>query len=123
MSQQKIANLFLRLGVGFAFLYPPIDALWNPDSWVGYFPRFVHDAAQQAGISDILLLHSFGVFEVILAIWILSGWKVFWPALAAAAMLCTIVITNPSQFEVLFRDLSLAAAAFALAFFAKKNPI
>lgn len=122
MSQQKIAYLLLRLGVGFAFLYPPIDALFNPDSWLGYFPRFAHAAAQYVGIPDLVLLHSFGAVEVVLALWILSGWRVFWPSLAAAVMLCAIVIFNPSQFEVLFRDLSLAVAALALALFAKKNP-
>lgn len=115
MSQQKIADVLLRLGVGFAFLYPPIDALWNPDSWIGYFPPLVHLAAQHAGVPDLVLLHAFGVLEVVLALWIFSGWKIFWPALAAATLLCAIVITNPSQFEVLFRDLSLAAAALALA--------
>ncbi|MDO8517826.1 MAG: hypothetical protein Q7S26_00845 [bacterium] len=115
MSQQKIANLLLRLSIGFAFLYPPIDALFSPDSWVGYFPPFVYSATQQLGISNLLLLHGFGVVEVVIALWILSGWKIFWPSLTAAALLCAIVIGNPSQFEVLFRDLSLAAAALALA--------
>ena len=116
MHQEKIANVLLRVGVAFAFLYPPIDALQNPDSWLGYFPPFIHTAAQQLGISDLLVLHTFGAVEVVLALWILSGWRIFWPALAGALMLCAIVLFNLSQFEILFRDLSLAAAALALAF-------
>jgi len=116
MNREKIASLVLRIGVAFAFLYPPLNALWNPDSWLGYFPPFVHNLAQQAGLSDLLLLHGFGALEIVLTVWILSGWKVFWPALAAAVMLCVIVVTNLSQFEILFRDLSLAPAALALAF-------
>src|SRR3989344_1907005 len=119
MSQQKIANVLLRFGVAFALLYPPIDSLRNPDSWVGYFPSFVHTTTQNAGIPDLVLLHTFGVFEVILALWILSGWRIFWPSLATAVLLCAIVVFNPSQLEVLFRDLAIAAVALALAFFAR----
>ena len=114
-ARSLFSNLILRVGVAFAFLYPPIDALFNPDSWIGYFPQFVHLATQSFGVPDMLLLHGFGVVEVIIAVWILSGWKIFYPAAAAAALLAAIVVFNLSQFEILFRDLSIAAAAAALA--------
>lgn len=109
------SNLLLRVGVSLAFLYPPFDALANPDSWIGYFPKFVHLAAQPLGVSDLVLLHGFGIIEVVIALWILSGKKIFWPSLAATAMLVAIVVFNLPQFEVLFRDLSIAAASLALA--------
>lgn len=107
----RTANVILRIGAAFAFLYPPIDALFNADSWVGYFPRFL----LASGIPPMVLLQGFGVVEIILALWILSGWKIFWPSLVAAAMLVAIVAFNFSQLEILFRDLSIAAAALALA--------
>lgn len=110
MSASRIADLLLRLSVAFAFLYPPISALRDPSSWIGYLPAFVRGWAP-----DLVLLHSFGVLEVLIALWILSGWKVFYPALLAAAMLGGIVVLNLSEFPVLFRDLSIAAAALALA--------
>lgn len=106
----KAANIILRLGVALAFLYPPFDALQNPDSWIGYFPSFL-----LGKIPDPILLHGFGIIETVIAIWILSGWKIFWPSLAAAAMLVGIVVFNMPQFEIVFRDLSIAAAALALA--------
>ena len=108
--------IVLRIGVAFAFLYPPIDALSNPDSWIGYFPPFVHGY-----VPDLALLHTFGAVEVIIALWILSGWRVFWPASLATLMLLAIVVFDFSQFEVLFRDLSIAAAAASLALFEFKN--
>ncbi|MBI4087823.1 hypothetical protein HY418_00360 [Candidatus Kaiserbacteria bacterium] len=110
MSRTKLATLILRVGVAFAFLFPPIDALANPYTWIGYFPSFVHGIT-----SDLVLLNVFGVVEVIIAIWILSGWRIFWPSAAAAAVLGSIVAFNAPQFEVLFRDLSIAAMASALA--------
>lgn len=110
MKMDRIPNLLLRIGVAFAFLYPPIDALFNPDSWIGYFPKFIHGIAP-----DLVLLHGFGLIEVIIAIWVLSGRKIFWPSLAAGLMITTIVLFNLGNFEILFRDLSIAAMAFALA--------
>lgn len=110
----NVALLVLRVGVAFAFIYPPLNALYNPDSWLGYFPAFLHGV-----VPDLLLLHAFGVVEVVLALWILSGKKIFWPSLTAAAMLVGIVVFNPGNFEVLFRDLSIAAAALALAISAR----
>jgi hypothetical protein len=50
----------------------------------------------------------------VIALWLLSGWKVFWPALAALLMLIGIVYFDRADFQVLFRDLSIAAMALAL---------
>lgn len=115
MTPVAISNLLLRIGIAFAFLYPPLDALTNPDSWIGYFPKFVHGIAP-----DAVLLNVFGVIEVIIALWILSGKKIFWPSLAAALMLIAIVFANLNNFEVLFRDLSIAMMALALALQSKR---
>lgn len=106
----KSADLILRIGLAFAFLYPPIDAIFDPLSWIGYFPSFV-----RGYLPDIALLHGFGFFEVVIALWLLSGWRIFWPSLAAAAALFAIVIFNHAQFEVVFRDLSIMSIAIALA--------
>lgn len=105
------AQWLLRIGVAFAFLYPPLDALAYPDSWLGYFPQFL----LTSGIPGGVLLHGFGVIEVGIALWILSGWHIEWPAALAAVMLVAIVACNLVQLEILFRDLAIAAAALALA--------
>lgn len=118
MNLEKIPNLLLRIGVAFAFLYPPINALSNPDSWIGYFPKFLHGIAP-----DTVMLHSFGLVEVVIALWILSGKKIFLPSLVAGIMITTIVVVNLNNFEVLFRDLSIALMAFALALDAKQKEV
>lgn len=105
------AQWLLRIAVAIAFVYPALHALSNPSSWVGYFPGFL----LHSGIPREVLLHGFGVIEIIIAAWILSGWRIEWPATVAAFMLAAIVAFNGNQFEILFRDLSIALACLALA--------
>ncbi|OGC80709.1 hypothetical protein A2943_02360 [Candidatus Adlerbacteria bacterium RIFCSPLOWO2_01_FULL_51_16] len=121
MVLDRLQNLLLRAGLAFSFLYPALNALFEPYTWLGYFPQFVRQAALSVGVPELVLLHLFGLVEVILALWILSGWRIFWPSSVACAMLVAIVIFNPSEFPVLFRDLSIAAAAGALALSTKKT--
>lgn len=116
MTRERIARLGLRAGVAFAFLYPPLNAFVDPYAWIGYFPTFL-----KGYVPDLVLLHAFGVVEAIVALWILSGWRIFWPSLAACAMLLAIVMFNPSNFQVLFRDISIAVMALALAVLSWSN--
>ncbi len=104
------AEIILRIGLAFAFLYPPLNAVVDPNAWIGYFPPFIRGV-----VDDTILLHGFGVIEVIIAIWVLWGRAIFWPALAAFLMLVGIVALDRSEFQVVFRDLSIAAIALYFA--------
>ena len=110
MSREEAAHLVLRLGVAFSFLYPPFAALRDPLSWVGYFPDFV----RALPVDTLLLLHTFGVVEVVIALWLISGWKTRFPAALAVLVLIAIVALNLNQFDILFRDLTIVAAALTL---------
>lgn len=107
----------LRIGLAFAFLFPALDAIVDPYSWLGYFPNFVLQLSHDANIPDLVLLHSFGTLEVAIALWLLSGWRLFWPSCLALCMLLAIVLLDSpgGQLEVLFRDVSIASIALALA--------
>lgn len=102
-----LPQLLLRFAIALSFAYPAIAALSDPESWLGYFPAFLP--------SSFLLLHAFGVLELIIAVWILFGTRIVIPSVAAAAILVAIVVFNIRQFDILFRDLALALAALALA--------
>jgi hypothetical protein len=108
--KNQTSDLLLRLGVAFSFLYPPLDAFINPYSWIGYLPRFIRGV-----LPDMVLLHGFGIIEIAIALWILSGRRIFWPCMIAAGILLVIVALNLRDFEVLFRDLAIAAMALGLA--------
>lgn len=117
-DKSALAHLTLRTALAFALLYPPFSALGDPESWVGYFPAFVHSLP----VDPFVLLHAFGVVEVALALWVLSGWRIRPPAALAALMLVVIVAFNSNQFDILFRDLSIATLAFALALWPTPEP-
>ena len=108
----------LRGGVAFAFLYPAISAWFNPFAWIGYFPPFVFDILP---FGDMTVLHLFGVTEVIIALWLLLGKKIFWPGVLAAAYWVGIVVFNLSQMDVIFRDISILAMAVALVITARRS--
>jgi hypothetical protein len=117
--QARTAYLLLRVGVAFAFLYPPLSAIFgDPYTWFGYFPAFL-----TGYVPDLVLLHAFGAVEAVIALWILSGYKIFVPSLLATLMLAGIVVFNVSQFDVVFRDLSIACMALALALINFKRTI
>jgi uncharacterized membrane protein YphA (DoxX/SURF4 family) len=109
-SPEWLAHLLLRIGLAFAFLFPPLNAFFDPDSWIGYFPPFLHGI-----LPDLVMLHGFGIVEILIALWIFSGKHIFWPCLLAAIMLLTIIVFNTAEFQVLFRDLSIITIALALA--------
>ncbi len=111
LPKLSLSEWFLRIGIAFAFLYPPIDALTDPYSWIGYFPSFITDFVAP---HSMLLLHAFGVVEVLLALWILLGKRIWIPCLVAVVMLAAIILFNIPQFPVLFRDVSIAFMAAAL---------
>jgi uncharacterized membrane protein YphA (DoxX/SURF4 family) len=99
------------MGAAFAFLYPPIAALLgDPYSWIGYFPAFT-----RGYVDEMLMLHLFGAIEVIIGLWILSGVRIFIPSVLATLMLVAIVMFNLNQFDILFRDLSIASLTLSLA--------
>ncbi|MFA5997397.1 MAG: hypothetical protein WC791_02800 [Candidatus Paceibacterota bacterium] len=110
MNFYKAPNLLLRIGVAFAFLFPAIDGIFNPYTWIGYFPKFMRGDAP-----DLVMLHGFAFMEVIIALWILSGKKIFYPSLFAAFLLVSIVLFNYNNFEILFRDIAISMMAFSLA--------
>lgn len=110
MNLERVTNFILRSAVAFAFLYPPIDAIFDPYSWIGYLPHFI-----RGFVPDLVLLHSFGVLEVIIALWILSGRKILLPSLLALAILVAIILLNLQDFQIIFRDIPIAMMSGILA--------
>lgn len=101
----------LRLGLAFAFIYPAVSAWFNPYAWIGYFPSLVLDFV---GSGDILLLHAFGVTEIIIGLWLVFGRKIIIPSAIACIYLLGIIVFNLNQMDVIFRDISIFAIALAL---------
>jgi hypothetical protein len=105
------ASLFIRVGLTFAFLYAAIASFIDPQSWIGFFPLFMKNL-----VSAQVLLVGFSIFEIILALWLLSGWNIKYSALIAAASLFGIVVFNFGAIDIVFRDVALGFAALSLIF-------
>ena len=122
IKPDSAAYLLLRIGVAIAFIYPAVAAILDPLAWIRYFPDFLLDFA---GEDEILMLYTFGAFEVILGVWILSEKRIFIPSVLATLVLAAIVIFNWNQIDVLFRDIPIALMSLALVFiqFQKEEPV
>jgi hypothetical protein len=68
----------------------------------------------------MVLLSVWGVVEIIIALWILSGKHIFIPSLIAGLLLCSIVVFNIPLLDIVFRDVALALVAFTLAWWSWK---
>jgi type II secretory pathway pseudopilin PulG len=117
MKKEKLISLLLRVSIASSLLYAALAAFLEPTSWVGFLPSFIRSLP----IEDIFLLNGFGAIEVIIALWIFLGKRIFIPSAAAAVLLLSIVIFNFSQINILFRDFSLALAALALTALSSDN--
>lgn len=119
MNREKIASVVLRIGVAFAFLYAGIAGFLDPEAWVGWFPKFMRDIVPQ-----FTLLTGWGIFEIFIALWILSGKKIFTPSLLASLSLAGLILTNLGAMDIIFRDVTILAATIALTIqsFPKEQP-
>jgi len=107
----RASNLLLRIAIAFSFLYAAYGFWQNPNDWIGYIPPI----AQNLGFTQSVLLMLIAGVHLIIALWILSGWRIFLPSVIAAIFLFSVVYFNWNQLDILFRDISIGLAALALA--------
>lgn len=108
----KTTEQLLRVGVAIAFIYPAISAWFAPFAWIGYLPGFALDLA---GAHEMILLHAFGVFEILIGLWVLFGKRIFIPSVIATGTLTIIIVLHANQMDVIFRDIPIALMALSLA--------
>lgn len=110
-SDTNVTSWLLRIGLAVVFLYAGISSLQHPLEWVAFLPTFLTKA-----VAGTTLIKVFAIYELVLAIWLISGKLLKYSALLCALTLAGIVITNPSQLITTFRDIGLAFMALALIF-------
>ncbi|PIR89416.1 MAG: hypothetical protein COU07_00760 [Candidatus Harrisonbacteria bacterium CG10_big_fil_rev_8_21_14_0_10_40_38] len=105
----KVGILLLKIGIASVFFYAGIASFLDPLSWVGYFPHWLRDLFPEA-----LLSTGFSIFEIALALWVLSTWKTKYAALVSTFTLVGIIIANMNLIDILFRDLAILFSSLAL---------
>lgn len=110
LTKEQLVSWLLRLGLIVVFVYAAVGSLMHPDQWVSYLPSFIekmHDATS--------LLKVFAIFEILLSIWLLSNKFIRYAALLAALLLLGIILVQPGDLIITFRDIGLLFMALALA--------
>lgn len=116
LNNSTYTRFLLQVGLAVVFAYPAIASFRQPANWTAYLPNFL-----ASHIAPVTLLKIFALYELVLAIWLLSGQYLKLAGLLAAATLASIVIVNPQQLIITFRDIGLACMALALVFFPAKT--
>jgi len=106
----------LRLGLGLMYLYSGTDLFYNPDTWVGFLPRWFSDF-----VTGIMSLEAYlrfqGIGEFIIGLlflaWFSGTWGVRIAAILASLEMVFILIFVGID-PITFRDIGLLGAALAL---------
>ncbi|HEV2412645.1 MAG TPA: hypothetical protein VGS28_02450 [Candidatus Saccharimonadales bacterium] len=106
----SLARWLLRVGLAFVFVYAAVSSLIHPLVWVGYLPNLITNH-----LDGTLILKLIAIYQLLLAVWLMSGRYVRYAALLGALTLAGIVISNPGQTLVTFRDVGLICMALGLA--------
>jgi hypothetical protein len=115
--QTRLVSFLLRTGLAIAFLYAAIASFLEPISWIGFFPAFLRELLP----AEILLM-VFSVYELGLALWLLSGKASYYAGLLSAATLAGIIVFNLGALDIIFRDIAILASALALVALEKPEP-
>ncbi len=110
MNNGKVVSILLRIGISSTFLYAAVATTLYPKDWIWFFPQILRNSLPHA-----ILLMGFSIFEVVLSVWLISGWKKVYSASLAALSLFGIIVTNLSAIDIVFRDIAIFFAAVALA--------
>jgi len=114
LNHNHTSVLLLRSGLAIVFLYAAISSLKTPLDWAAYLPHFLADS-----INAVTLVKIFAVYELALGLWLISGLYLRYAALLCSLTLAGIVVLNPHDLIVTFRDIGLAFAAMSLVFIDK----
>lgn len=108
-DKKYLATFTLQLSLSFVFLYAGFSSFIRPNDWVGYLPVFL-----KTFFPALTILKIFSLYELFLAVWLLSGWKLTYSASLTTLTLIGVTLANLGIFDVTFRDVSLAFASLSL---------
>lgn len=101
----------LQIGLSFVFIFASISLSLNPIDGRQYLPGFV-----AAIIPAKIFLTFFGIYEIVLSMWLLSGKRKEYSGFAAAITIFLITVLNLQSFSILFRNVAILFAGLSLGF-------
>lgn len=110
LNNIKVASWLLRIGLAAIFIYAGSGALLHPSHWVGYLPNLATDHIDANSLLKII-----AIYQLALAVFLLSGWRIRWAAILSMLTIAGIFFSNLNVLEITFRDIAVFFAATALA--------
>jgi uncharacterized membrane protein YphA (DoxX/SURF4 family) len=107
--EEQLPSWLLRAGLAFVLSYAATSSFFHPETFARYFPSFLPATWATE------LLSVFAVFEMLLAVGLMTDRFTYPAAMLAGLTMVAIVVLNPDAFSVLFRNVAIACGAFALA--------
>lgn len=113
---EKLSNLFIRIGVGFIFFYFGIDKFFHTQAWMNWIPPKLTFILP---ISTQTFTYILGIIEMTIGLFIFLGFLTRIFALLASLNLLAIIITVGFN-EIAARDIAILAASISLIFSGSK---
>lgn len=107
--EEQLPSWLLRAGLAFVLSYAATSSFFHPETFARYFPSFM------PGTWATELLPVFAVFEMLLAVGLMTERWTYAASMLAGLTMVAIIALNPGAFDVLFRNVAIACGAFALA--------
>ena len=107
--EEQLPSWLLRAGLAFVLSYAATSSFFHPETFARYFPSFMPATWATE------LLPVFAVFEMLLAIGLMTDRFTYAASMLAGLTMVAIIVVNPDVFNVLFRNVAIACGAFALA--------
>lgn len=116
MSQEKIGQLILRLGLAGVYLWFGVNQLMDGSKWVKVVPEW---ATSLSGLTAPTIVMMNGILEVVLGILLALG---FWmvPVAVILALHLFVIASGFGLTPVGVRDYGLAVATLSLAFLGRR---
>lgn len=108
-KQDALVSFFLRVSLATVFLYAAVASFLDPFSWVGFLPQWLRNV-----FPETILLPLFSIYEMIVALWLLSGKKILYSAVLSGVTLLAIIVTNIAALDIVFRDTAIFFSAVSL---------
>ncbi|MEK7638246.1 MAG: DoxX family membrane protein [Patescibacteria group bacterium] len=108
------SQVSIRIGLAVVFLWFGVNKFIQPQYWVdAWIPQWTQHLAQAAGMSVTNAVFLIGIFEVLVAVSLVTGFFTRAFASAAIVFLLAVLIANGLN-EIVVRDIGLIAALAAL---------
>ncbi|MEK9208526.1 MAG: DoxX family membrane protein [Patescibacteria group bacterium] len=108
------SQLSLRIGLAAVFLWFGVNKFIQPQYWVdAWMPQWAQHIAQAMGMGVTNAIFLIGIFEVLVAVSLVTGFFTRGFASAAIVFLLAVLMTSGLN-EIVVRDIGLIASLAAL---------